>query len=329
MTSSTTADAGQGPPDRRLPRPHPGRRRAVRVTLLVVVSILVALVVDGALVAARVDRLDVDLSQGPGDADGRTWVLLGLDSRADLPDGAEIGHFGTVDDVPGTRTDVVIVVHQTDAGTTVFSLPRDVVVNTDRRFDRLALAWLDGPQNTVDALCRLGIPTDHLVTVDLHGFAAVVDAAGGLDIDVPEPVRDSYSGLELTTAGRQHVDGVTALAMVRSRHPEHLVDGQWTPAPADPDGRATEAGAVLSALIDQVHGALARPWRLQSIAWTAADAVQVDPGASTSELASLARSDLGPVQVLPVGDPVGTSIARLPNRATSDAVRAAGMSCDS
>ena len=57
-------------------------------------------------------------------------------------------------------------------------------------------------------------------TVDLAGFAAVVDAAGGLDVDVPPPVRDTDTGLRIDEAGAHHVDGATALAMVRSRHPE-------------------------------------------------------------------------------------------------------------
>jgi len=176
-------------------------------------------------------------------------------------------------------------------------------------------------------LCGLGIPTDHLVTVDPRGFAAMVDAAGGLDVDVPQPVRDTYTGLELDRAGRQHVDGLTVLAMVRSRQPEHLVDGRWVPAPVDPDGRATEAGAVLSALVGQVHGALVRPWRLQRLGWAAPGAVQVDSGTSAAELAALARSHLGPVQVLPVAAPVGDSLVRLPTAATRATLRAAGMSC--
>jgi LCP family protein required for cell wall assembly len=290
--------------------------------------LLLALATDSALLASRVHRLDVNLSAGGGDANGRTWVLLGLDSRADLPADADVADFGSTDQVPGARTDVVIVVHQTDQGTTAYSVPRDVLVHTDRRIDRLALAWLDGPQGTVDALCSLDIPTDHLVTVDLRGFATLVDAAGGLDVDVPEPVRDEYTGLELTRAGRQHVDGLTALAMVRSRHPEHLVDGRWLPTPVDPDGRASAAAAVLSALVDQVHGALARPWRLQRIGWTASDAVRVDPGTSVPELASLARADLGPVQVLPVAEPLGDTLVRLPTSDTTAALRTAGMSCD-
>lgn len=73
---------------------------------------------------------------------------------------------------------------------------------------------------------------------DLAGFADVVDAVGGVEVDVPEPVRDRAAGLEILRPGRQTVDGLTALALVRSRHPEHLVDGVWTPAPPDPEGRA-------------------------------------------------------------------------------------------
>jgi LCP family protein required for cell wall assembly len=239
-----------------------------------------------------------------------------------------VADFGTADDVPGARADVVVVVHQSDQGTSVLSVPRDVLAVTPRGPERLALSWLAGPEVTVGALCSLGIPTDHLVTVDLAGFAGVVDAAGGLDVDVPTPVRDEPAGLELTRGGRQHVDGATALAMVRSRHPEQLVDGAWVPAPVDPDGRATAAGTVLSALVGQIRGAAVRPWRLQRTAWAASGAVRVDPDTSVTELASLARADLGAVQVLPVGEPLGTAIARLPVRATSDAVRAAGMSCE-
>ena len=327
MTPSTTTDAGQDPPGRRPPRSRflRGRRGRLLAVLAALAVVLLAVGTDVALLAHRVDRLDVDLA--PSDDDGSTWVLVGLDSRADLPKGADVADFGTPDLVPGARADVVLVVHRTDSGAQVLSVPRDVVVRGDKAPERLTLSWLSGPTSTVHALCGLGIPTDHLVTVDLAGFAAMVDAAGGLDVDVPEPVRDRPAGLEITTAGRQHVDGATALAMIRSRHPEHLVDGVWTPATVDPDGRATAAGTVLRALAEQVRGSLTRPWRLQSVAWAASGAVAVDPGTSTAELASLARVHLGAVHVLPVGPPLGTGIARLPTQATGDAVRAAGMSC--
>lgn len=323
MTAPHDPDAGQGSPGRR--RPFPGRRRWTRVALAVLAVLLVAVGADVALLAGRVDEVAVDLAAD--DTDGRTWVLVGLDSREHLPAGADPADFGTAADVPGARADAVVVVHQTDAGTTAFSVPRDLVVLSGRTGERLALTWLDGPGATVDALCRLGIPTDHLVTVDLAGFASLVDAAGGLDVDVPEPVRDEPAGLLLTRAGRQHVDGATALALVRSRHPEHLLDGAWVPAPVDPDGRADTAGAILAALTDRVRDAQTNPTRLQSLAWAASDAVAVDPGTSPTDLLALARADAGAVTVLPAAEPLGSTLARLPTADTTAAVAAAGMSC--
>ena len=233
-------------------------------------------------------------------------MLVGLDSRASLPAGADPSAFGTPQDVPGSRADVVLVVHVTDAGTTtVLSVPRDVVVDGGR----LALRWLDGPQATLDALCGLGIPSDHLVAVDLAGFAALVDAAGGLDVDVPAPVRDPAAGLELHTAGPQHVDGATALALVRSRHPQELVDGSWSDAVVDPDGRASSAATVLGALADVTR---ARPWRLPQVAWAASDALSVDRGTSAGELATLLTADLGRPVVLPPRGPGGGDVGTVP-----------------
>ncbi|MEX5720955.1 LCP family protein [Geodermatophilus maliterrae] len=323
MTAPHDTDAGQGSPGRRRRFPLP--RGRARVLLVLLAVLLAAAGADVAVLAARVDEVRVDLHAD--DADGRTWVLVGVDSRARLPEGADPADFGTPEAVPGSRADVVVVVHQTDAGTTALSVPRDLVVWTGTSGGRLALTWLDGPQATVDALCGLGITTDHLVTVDLGGFAAVVDAAGGLEVDVPEPVRDGPAGLLLPRAGRQHVDGATALALVRSRHPEHRVDGAWVPARVDPDGRAGAAGTVLPALLERVHGSLALPWRLQAVSWAASGAVAVDPGTSATDLLGLAGADLGPVPVLPAGEPFGSVLARRPTAATTAAVAAAGLSC--
>ena len=282
-----------------------------------------ALGVDAALVDGRVERFPLESRPGPG----TTWVVVGLDSRADLPAGTSAAQFGTIDQVPGARADVVLVVHRQAGRTTVLSVPRDLVVGSGRDVDRLALSWLGGPQHTVDALCRINIPTDHLVTVDLRGFAAIVDAAGGLDVDIPEPVRDPGAGLDLPRAGHLHVDGETALAMVRSRHPEHLVDGAWVPVPVDPDGRATAAGTVLAALAAAARPSALHPWRLQRLAWAASDALTIDDGTSPVQLAQLAAVPVGAVKVLPVSDPVGTVLPRYYTHATRDTIADAGMSC--
>jgi LCP family protein required for cell wall assembly len=290
----------------------------------VVAVLAVLLGVDAALLDRRIDRFDVDLHHGVG----TTWLVVGLDSRAELPTGATAEQFGTTDDVPGSRADVVLVLHETADGMRMLSVPRDVVVRTRSAASRLALTWLDGPQATVDALCRLGIPTDHVVAVDLAGFASVVDAVGGLDVDVPAPVRDTYTGLRVDQAGSHHLDGIAALAMVRSRHPEERVDGQWVPAPVNPDGRATAAGTVLSALMDASHRGAVRPWTLQHLAWSGTGAVSVDAGTSIADLARLAGTDIGPVEVLPVSAPKGDLIPRFPTDRTAQALADAGLSCE-
>jgi LCP family protein required for cell wall assembly len=320
---SATAGAGQHTPGRRPLRSASAAPRRFRIVLALLAVLAVLLGTDAALVDRRIDRFDVDLHAGPG----TTWVLVGLDSRTELPAGAPREAFGTTEDVPGSRADVVLVLHETAEGFHALSVPRDVMVRSGTYAGRLALSWLDGPQGTLDGLCGLGIPADHVVALDLAGFAAVVDALGGLDMDVPTAVRDRYSGLLLERAGPQHVDGATALAMVRSRHPEERVDGRWVPAAVDPDGRAATAGAVLSAIVAAGGEAAVRPWRLQQLAWTGSEVLSVDEGTSLADLAVLAASDIGPVEVLPVSGPRGVSTARMPSAATGEAVASAGLGC--
>jgi LCP family protein required for cell wall assembly len=318
---STSGGADRGHP---VPRPSRVRRPSRRGGVLLALAVVLALVAgDVAFLTGRVTEPQVDLHSGDGTD---TWVLVGLDSRSGLPPSAA-GQFGTAEEVAGSRADVVLVVTYDGRRTTALSVPRDVVVNTADGPERLALSWHAGPQQTVDALCGLGIPTDHLLALDLAGFQDVVDAAGGLDIDVPVPVRDPAAGLLLTHTGRRHLDGATALAMVRSRHPEHLADGSWVQAPVDPDGRAGAAGTVLGALARQVRTDWSHPWRLQALAWSASGAITVDGGTSAAELLSLLQADLTAVAVLPVGDPVGGSLARFPTADTRATLAAAGLSC--
>ncbi len=70
-----------------------------------------------------------------------------------------------------------------------------------------------------------GRPIDAVLIVDLAGVIRVVDAMGGIDIDVPEAVVDDHypdpgnGEIKLRIkAGPQHFDGHMALAYARSRH---------------------------------------------------------------------------------------------------------------
>jgi LCP family protein required for cell wall assembly len=94
----------------------------------------------------------------------------------------------------------------------------------------------------------LGIDIDYFALVDLEGFVTMVDAVGGIDINVLDRIYDeNYPNLDgtITTIviepGIQHMDGVRALQYARSRHG---VEGSDF-------GRMSHQRCVLQALADQ------------------------------------------------------------------------------
>ncbi len=86
-----------------------------------------------------------------------------------------------------------------------------------------AVAGIGAVRSVVSELT--GRPVDAVLVADLWGEIKVVDAMGGIDIDVPASVYDKkypdpvYGKIEIyIKAGKQHFDGRTALAYARSRH---------------------------------------------------------------------------------------------------------------
>jgi LCP family protein required for cell wall assembly len=63
----------------------------------------------------------------------------------------------------------------------------------------------------------VGIKVDYYVAIDLDGFPGLVDLVGGVDVVNPKAINDPFSNTILP-AGPLHMDGVTALHYVRSRH---------------------------------------------------------------------------------------------------------------
>jgi LCP family protein required for cell wall assembly len=122
------------------------------------------------------------------------------------------------------RTDTMIVV-SIDAERRVvrlLSIPRDLWVDIPGHGrDRINTADLwgelvqegGGPELVKETLFQnLGIPINYYVRVDFQGFMQIIDAVGGVDIDVECPLTD----IELTP-GMVHMDGEMALLYARSR----------------------------------------------------------------------------------------------------------------
>ena len=80
-----------------------------------------------------------------------------------------------------------------------------------------------GIEATRDAVSGVtGLPLQYAIIIDMQGFSDLVDALGGVDIDVP--ARVNIAAIEATEpyftldAGVQHMDGFTALWYARSRY---------------------------------------------------------------------------------------------------------------
>lgn len=174
---------------------------------------------------AQVVVADADVWPVPGN--GRLTVLLmGVDTRDKEKEGA-------------ARSDVMTLVTIDPISHTaaLLSIPRDLYVpipqiDIDSRINT-AYFYGDyydlpggGPALAQETLeYNFGIPVQRYAVIDFAGFKQIVDAVGGVDVDVPREIVDyEYPtedyGIEtlIIPAGRTHMDGDLALKYVRTRH---------------------------------------------------------------------------------------------------------------
>jgi LCP family protein required for cell wall assembly len=118
---------------------------------------------------------------------------------------------------------------------TIISVPRDtanfdyywggqagLTVKINTFYSRVKSGQIKAPDAPLAALKKeigflVGIPVDYYASIDIDGFPGLVDLVGGVDVINPKPIHDPFSHTELP-AGPIHLDGITALHYVRSRH---------------------------------------------------------------------------------------------------------------
>lgn len=143
----------------------------------------------------------------------------------------------------------------------ILSIPRDLYVQIpgysarQRINTALSLGELqregNGPMLAMQTVqLNFGIGVNAYVVADFSALIKVVDAIGGIDVDVPAPITDNefpdmnfgYDPLILS-AGMQHLDGYTAQKYARTRHGDSDFD------------RATRQQQVLYAIRDRILNA--------------------------------------------------------------------------
>lgn len=176
-----------------------------------------------------------------------TFLVMGSDSREDLP-----SDFGVNDRVAGRRADVIMLAVLDGDQIRILSLPRDLKVQIEGHgAEKLNAAYaIGGPALMVKTVRELtGIEINHFLEMDFYGFASIVDELGGVEIRFPYRARDVKSFLDVE-AGRQLLDGKTALAYARSRQYQEWQGGGWVTVDGSDLGRIRRQQTLLYAMLE-------------------------------------------------------------------------------
>lgn len=268
------------PPKQRRPRKRRSCGKRIGITLLVLLLALAGAIyyVDSSL--NRIDALP-DYAGRVADTPGTNWLIVGSDSREGLTPEQEQA-LATGGDTGPKRTDTVILVHVPKSGkTTMVSIPRDSYVpipgyGSDKINAAFAFGGAPLLVQTVEE--ATGLRIDHYAEIGFSGFAGIVDAVGGVNVCLAQPIDDPLAGINLP-AGCQDLKGSDALGFVRTR----------ATALADLD-RMNNQRQFMSALLSKATSptTFLNPFRLWPLVSDTAKSLQVDEGDHIWNLASLA-----------------------------------------
>ncbi len=231
------------------------------------------------------------------DAAGKVMnvLLVGSDSRSRLT-GDAAAQAGKAQFGDSERSDTIMVLHIDPAKkkAAILSIPRDLylpIAGTGRS-DKVNTAFAIGGAERLIATVQqgLGIQINHFAQVDFVGFKDIVDAVGGVTIFVPNPARDAFTGLQIGSAGCHKLDGIAALAWVRSRHYEYLSQGKWVEDPRADLGRIERQQDFIRRMMKKaVSSGISNPLTLNRLIGIGVDNLTVDASMSTGDITSLGR----------------------------------------
>jgi LCP family protein required for cell wall assembly len=231
-------------------------------------------------------------------------LIVGSDSRAGDTGGAAKA-FGSASEVGGQRSDTIKVLHVDPATSTakLLSIPRDTYValsgmpsGTGLATDnKINTAFNSGPLPLIQTIENtFGIPINHFVITSFNGVIDLVTAVGGINLNFPYPARDNdegnnNSGLDITHAGCQSLNGNMALALARSRYYEYEVKpGYWEYDGSGDLGRIQRQNTIIEAVIDKAKSSY-NPLKVNAFLSSVVHDITKDSAMSTSMMLSLAQ----------------------------------------
>jgi LCP family protein required for cell wall assembly len=195
---------------------------------------------------AALDPDSSDIRDPNAQSGDENFLIIGVDSR--IGANAEVGA-GDTSMVEGARADTIMLVNipANRKRVVAVSFPRDLAITpmncqawdpeTGKYgpvYDKFNGEWSDnerptttklnsayalgGPKCLVKVIQKMsGLAINRFMAVDFSGFEKMVDAVGGVEVCSTTPLEDAELGTVLATAGRQKLDGPTALNYVRAR----------------------------------------------------------------------------------------------------------------
>jgi polyisoprenyl-teichoic acid--peptidoglycan teichoic acid transferase len=144
-------------------------------------------------------------------AESLNVLVLGVDRRPEDPEGSQ----------PHSDTMMLVKVSPQTGSVELLSVPRDLLVEVapgveDRINNAYAYGGVERAKSVMENLT--GIPVDRYAIVDFEGFKEVIDALGGITLEVEQRIRVGIEGHRVyIPAGTQELDGLEALAYARYR----------------------------------------------------------------------------------------------------------------
>ncbi len=252
-----------------------------RVVFLV--AIVVILILSGLALHRIADFGQAISTQGP------FTTQTGFMSGSDRVNVVVLG-YGGGDHQGSNLTDslMVLSVVPGDSATTMISVPRDLWVQVppgSGNYQKINTAYQDGLENGYNGLPKgqvaggdeaaakvsdvLGMNVPYWLTIDFSGFRELVDALGGVDIDVPtaftaqypandDPSIDASWKIIKFQKGPQHMNGERAIEYARARY-------VLSPASEGTDfARSARQQLLIRALLARVHDVGAWPGLLNA-----------------------------------------------------------------
>jgi LCP family protein required for cell wall assembly len=216
----------------------------------------------------------------PKVADGAlNMLLLGSDSR-DPDNGGKPGEW---------RTDTMIVLHipADHKKAYLISMPRDLYVyvpkskttpygDTNAKLNA-SFSWGGTPLTVQTIEKYTNVRMDHVLLIDFGGFKQVIDALGGIDMNIEKDITSVHPPKRQFKKGMNHLNGDEALDYARQRY--QFPDGDFA--------RMRHQQEMMKAILDKAvsSGTVSNPAKLNSFLKAVTKAMTVDKDFSLADMA--------------------------------------------